>query len=192
MQQDWFREALRKRWKCASKFKGYTQDLASLVNPANKIFIATLQILERIFIDYPANQQVTCKAIASQFCKCLEVLAIAFFLWKLNMKNPNINHFDKFDLIFFFNGEKKRKRKFSRYGNHKFPKYNTCVLVQIIVTQFFIVLNSELKGQEKNKSFEILFLKLKKQDTRASHGVRYILRKKNASLTVAVCDWSIG
>jgi hypothetical protein len=69
------------------------------------------------------------------------------------MKNPNISHFDKFD-NFFFNGEKKKEKKILQI-------WHACVLVQISVPRyFFIVLNSELKGQEKKISFEILSKKL--------------------------------
>jgi hypothetical protein len=75
-----------------------------------------------------------------------------------------------------------------------------CLLVQIIVPRyFFMVLNTELKGQEKNKSFEILFFKLNfrvscKCLARHSSKSRCSIyfAKKNASLTVVMCDLSIG
>jgi hypothetical protein len=61
---------------------------------------------------------------------------------------------------------------------------------------FFMILNSELKGQEKNISFEIIFLKLnfasvlqvlRKTLAQARCSI-YFAKKKNAALTVAVCD----
>jgi hypothetical protein len=51
------------------------------------------------------------------------------------------------------NGEKKEKDNSPDMAT-TIPNFNTCVLVQISVPRyFFMVLNSELKGQEKKYKF---------------------------------------